>query len=305
MNDPLPRAHWAPGLALTADGSGKVRLSVASLGRAWSVSPRGVSDVVRWVDGHDVGRTPLVYRMLEAGVLVDDPGHGSDAMHGPTRRFHAWAGHDHYADGADPGGAVRGGVLDRFGPTDLDAMRAMGERPPGRQPLPEDLAEVVWRATHRTREYRRIVARSQRAAELLFSYGSAYDLLVLDPAMGPARGAWADLAREGFGTPLDVNPAEVFRVAGFGPGPCRGVAVVGRVDHYQLRYRHEKALVGLLVDGGRVLAEVARAMGGSDEVSVSDAPLPEVSEVLGLNALRQLVVGVASAVTARRAGPVV
>ncbi len=294
---------WADGTVVAPDAPGRVRLSVSSLGRAWIVPASDLEAALRWLDGHGT-RPPLIDRLITAGVLVEHAESGARGDLGTTRRMLQWASSQQFADGADPGGAARTGALGRFGAADLAAIRTMGQISEADQPLPPDLAEAVWVATERTRRYCAIVGATTQPSALMLSYGSAHDLYVLDAQMTPDSVARADLRHRGKGAGQDADLRRFLDTAGYGAVVGRGIAVVGRFDDYQVRYRHEKALGGFLVDGGRILGEVARAVAGLvGAAMVSDAPLPATaSTALGLDPMCHLVVGVVLSDRSRDAG---
>ena len=291
----LPRLAWTPGTTITAGEEQSIRLSVPSLGRAWHLDVEGLARIARWIAAPAGPPPDAVVRLAQAGVLITtEMPAPTNGRWGPVRRFHHWADHATYRDGADPTGTAREAVIARFSPDDIARMRGADLTGASELVLADDLAELVWQASSRMRANRVRVAEADNASALLFSYGTAHDLIVIDPAAGRANVAWADLGRMGCGRPTAANPGAMLRAARLDPR-ARGVAVVGRFEDYQRRYRHEKAMRGFLVDGGRILGEVARAIATKyGSATVSDGPLPpNVAWLAGLDAGRFLVVGLA------------
>ncbi|MBM0236168.1 hypothetical protein JNW88_01770 [Micromonospora sp. ATA32] len=216
------------------------------------------------------GPTPgVILQLVRAGVLVSGKA-PTDERWDPVRRFHEWANHEIYLDGSDPTGASRKAAVAQFSADDIDTMRNPDAEGGSEAVLAADLAEVVWAASLRMRANRVRVSEATDARGLLFSYGAAHDLIVVDQYSHRAPVAWVDLGRFGYGRPLAADPATLLRDVG-----SRGIAVVGRFERYQRRYRHEKAMRGFLIDGGRVLGEVARAVATRyGSAMVSDTPLP-------------------------------
>lgn len=287
------RLWWAAGTTITADGETGVRLSCPAVGRAWRMDAGKLGQIVRWVAAPDGPPPGAVARLAEAGLLVDARTPADGEIWGPARRFHGWAGHDIYQDGADPSGIARQAVLSRFSPEDLALIRHPDADAESEPVLSPGMAEVVWQASARMRANRVRVATATSASALLYSYGTAHSLIVIDPAACRTPVAWADLGRMGHGRPIAADPSALLRAARLDE-QAPAVAVVGSFPDYQRRYRHEKAMRGFLVDGGRILGEVARAVATKyGSAAVSDGPLPEIAPLAGLDETRILVVGLA------------
>lgn len=254
--------RWAETTTVAADGLDRVLVSSASIGRAWRVKTSAFVEVVVWMADQRTSPPPLAGKLEAAGLLVDQNDQDDQVLVGrsPTADYHMWAERDDYHDGADELAAVREYLVDRFEPDTHRAIRNLAElRPAPDAILSGMLADVVWQATGRVRLYRQIMRIQPSAATLLYSYGAAYDLYVLDSGAGERSVIHADPDYRGRGRAVAADAGSVLRRAGI-DGAGVGVAVVGRIEDYQLRYHHAKALRGFFVDGGRLLAEVGRAL---------------------------------------------
>lgn len=237
------------------DGDGRVRLSLPSAGKTWRVARSTFEEVGELLKSGS-SLSLLAERLLQVGILTVGSGDGAWTA---ARRFHAWSGIDQFRDGHDPSGAERSAVLSAY-----SAQRLAGLRHPPREAgdpatLEEPWASVVHAALTRVRANRKRLAEATTAPELLYSYGAAHSVLLLQRDDDGERVLLADPQEKGKAT-------QVIRHWTKEPGtqsPPVVIIVAGNTSIYRDRYRHEKAFRGFLVDGGRVSAEVARALSAS------------------------------------------
>lgn len=290
-----PRFRWVSGTTITVDGE-RVRVSIPTLGRAWRFDAAGLVTLLLWMTAPSEPAPELVLRLLDAGLLINDvPDLTEEEAWGPVRRFHTWAQHDYYLDGADPSGLARAAALARFSAEEITKIRSGKAHECSQPGIADDLADIAWVASSRMRANRARVAAAKDARELLFSYGAAHNLLVIDPAADLHAISVVDVERMGWGRRVDGHPGSLLHAAGLEES-ARGIAVLGSFEDYQRRYRHEKAMRGFHVDGGRLLGELARAVASRyGSAMVTDGPLPPaVTELAGLDPSRQVVVGIAT-----------
>lgn len=284
---------WHPGTTISRVDDSTVRLAVPRLARAWIVSARELAKVVRWLEAPNEEEPALLAPLLAAGVLAPAESAPSQEPWSPTRRFHTWANHSYYLDGTDPTGSARESVLAKFAGDDVERIRRRGTDLRSAPVLSSVIATAVWRASTRMRANQSRVLEATNASTLFFSYGTAHDLVVLDPTSDTAQIALVDISRFGYGVKLDGDVVALLRSAALAP-TTRGIAVIGQYEDYQRRYRHDKAMRGFLVDGGRILTECANAISmSSGSARCSDSPLQSSATThLGLEKFRGLIFGI-------------
>ncbi len=247
---------WAAGTTMENEGSDTIRISAPALGRSWRLDAGRVERLLHQVVAEEFD-DPAVQQLIRLGLLVEREGADGTSW-GPVRRYHAWSGIDHFRDGADSTGGLRASALRLFSQDDLDALREPAVPEGRREQIPEPWAAVVWTALTRVRANRRRLREAVHPAELLYSYGAAHGLLIVSRVDGRVLVTVADPASYGSGVRLaSMDAAADPRLDVLAP---LAIGVFGDLAAYRRRYRHEKAFRGFLVDGGRLSAEVARAL---------------------------------------------
>lgn len=299
------RPNWRPGLTLRPHhNEARCLLVSAALGKAWAIDLDQLLTVHRWFVGLSDRRPTLVDRLLEAGVVTDERTSRAPAALSATARLHTWSSQTPYLDLHDPHGVIRRQVVRGFSRrAGRDAAATGLLVAPGSKPLmlpaAHPVATIVGSATRRPRH---VAARTQDSPDpiaYLVSYGAAFSTIIMASAVeGLDDGCYlADDIDPLKYTPLHVDQRALLASLDLEQSAEPSVVMfcVGDVARYRDRYRHEQAMRGFLIDGGRIFREMVLELTELRISPLLSASFPlsaAVSEVLGLREKRHLLFGV-------------
>lgn len=279
----FPILAWAPGATIEAEAPGIVRVSLPGAGRTWRFEADRFEHILKGVLEQTLDRS-LAEQLARLGLLIHE--REPDRTHwGVVRRYHEWSQANRFRDGADTQGDGRQAVLDLYSADDLEQLRT----PPTPEGEPALIgpfwASILAPASARISANRDRLSSATNAAELLYSYGAAHGFVLVSRSAGELISILADPTQPGRGVALSRIPLEDYpELKSWSP---QSVLVVGDMTSYRRRYRHEKALQGFFVDGGRLGSELCRSLRahGVPTTTFSGLYDPEIVSALGLTPL--------------------
>ena len=238
------------------EGSDTIRISATALGRSWRLDAGRVERLLHQVVAEEFD-DPAVQQLIRLGLLVEREGADGTSW-GPVRRYHAWSGIDHFRDGADSTGGLRASALRLFSKTNLDALRQPAVPEGRREQISRTVGGGGRTALTRARANAGGCARRCNRPSCSTATGAAHGLLIVYARDGRVLVTVADPASYGSGVRLaSMDAAADPRLDVLAPSPS-GSSAISPPTGDAIATKRRSA--GFLVDGGRLSAEVARAL---------------------------------------------